>query len=74
MGVRNGRVKPGDVVVVVGAGPVGLAAIQTAALTGAASINSKDLADTRHQHALRFGADATIKRSRPSRRGAGRGA
>ena len=34
IGVRNGRVKPGDVVAVVGAGPVGLAAIMTAGLYG----------------------------------------
>ena len=35
IGVRNGRVKPGDVVAVVGAGPVGLAAMMTAGLYGA---------------------------------------
>jgi alcohol dehydrogenase len=58
--VRNGRVKPGDVVVVVGAGPVGLAAIQTARLAGAASIVAVDLADSRLEHAGRFGADHTI--------------
>src|SRR6202046_3974409 len=51
MGVRNGRVKPGDVVVVVGAGPVGLAAIQTASLAGAASIIALDLAESRPEHA-----------------------
>ena len=34
IGVRYGRVKPGDVVAVVGAGPVGLASIMTAASTG----------------------------------------
>jgi alcohol dehydrogenase len=60
VGVRNGGVKPGDVVVVVGAGPVGLAAIQTAALTGAASIIALDIADSRLEHASRFGADVTI--------------
>src|SRR3954467_4778246 len=56
VGVRNGRVKPGDVVVVVGAGPVGLAAIQTARLAGAASVIAVDLADSRLEHASRFGA------------------
>ena len=60
VGVRNGRVKPGDVVVVVGAGPVGLAAIQTASLAGAASIIALDMADSRLEHARRFGADVTI--------------
>ena len=60
VGVRNGGVKPGDVVVVVGAGPVGLAAIQTASLAGAASIIALDVADSRLEHASRFGADVTI--------------
>jgi len=60
VGVRNGQVKPGDVVVVVGAGPVGLAAIQTASLAGAASIIALEPADTRREHALRFGADVAI--------------
>jgi alcohol dehydrogenase len=60
VGVRNGRVKPGDVVVVVGAGPVGLAAVQTAGLAGAAKVIAVDLADSRLEHARRFGADHTI--------------
>jgi len=60
VGVRNGRVKPGDVVVVVGAGPVGLAAIQTARLAGAANVIAVDLADSRLEHATRFGADHTV--------------
>ena len=60
VGVRNGRVKPGDVVVVVGAGPVGLAAIQTAGLAGAATVVAVDLADSRLEHARRFGADQVI--------------
>ncbi len=60
VGVRNGGVKPGDVVVVVGAGPVGLAAIQTASLAGAASIIALELADSRLEHARRFGADVAI--------------
>src|SRR2546421_1703345 len=65
VGVRNGRVKPGDVVVVVGAGPVGLAAIQTASLAGAASIIALELADSRLEHALRFGADVAISAADP---------
>jgi len=60
VGVRNGGVKPGDVVVVVGAGPVGLAAIQTARLAGAATVVAVDLADSRLEHATRFGADRTV--------------
>ena len=60
VGVRNGGVKPGDVVVVVGAGPVGLAAIQTAGLAGAASVIAVDLAESRLEHARRFGADHVL--------------
>jgi alcohol dehydrogenase len=60
VGVKNGRVKPGDVVVVVGAGPVGLAAIQTASLAGAARIIALEVADSRREHARRFGADVAI--------------
>ena len=65
VGVRNGRVKPGDVVVVVGAGPVGLAAIQTASLAGAARIIALEPADTRREHSLRFGADVAIDTADP---------
>jgi alcohol dehydrogenase len=65
VGVRNGRVKPGDVVVVVGAGPVGLAAIQTASLAGAARIIALDPADTRREHSRRFGADVAIDAADP---------
>ena len=60
VGVRNGGVRPGDVVVVVGAGPVGLAAIQTARLAGAARVIAVDLADSRLEHARRFGADHVL--------------
>jgi alcohol dehydrogenase len=63
VGVRNGGVRPGDVVVVVGAGPVGLAAIQTAGLAGAARVIAVDLADSRLEHARRFGADYVINGS-----------
>jgi alcohol dehydrogenase len=63
VGVRNGGVKPGDVVVVVGAGPVGLAAIQTAGLSGAARVIAVDLADSRLEHARRFGADYVLNGS-----------
>jgi len=65
VGVRNGRVKPGDVVVVVGAGPVGLAAIQTASLAAAARIIALEPADTRREHSRRFGADVAIDTADP---------
>jgi alcohol dehydrogenase len=60
VGVRNGQVKPGDVVAVVGAGPVGLAAIMTASLHGASRVIAVDLADSRLKHAKTFGAGYTV--------------
>ena len=56
IGVRNGRVQPGDVVAVVGAGPVGLAAMVTAGLYGASRIIAIDLDDNRVEQAKGFGA------------------
>jgi len=47
IGVRNGRVKPGDVVAIVGAGPVGLSAIMTAGLYGASRVIAIDLDENR---------------------------
>jgi alcohol dehydrogenase len=60
IGVQNGRVKPGDTVAVIGAGPVGLAAIMTAGIAGAAKIIAVDLAPSRLRHAERFGATDTV--------------
>lgn len=60
IGVQYGRVKPGDVVAVVGAGPVGLAAIATAGLYGAASIIALDLDTNRLAKAKEFGATETV--------------
>ena len=56
IGVRNGRTKPGDVVAVVGAGPVGLSAIMTAGLYGASRIIAIDLDQNRLEQAKTFGA------------------
>jgi alcohol dehydrogenase len=60
VGVRNGQVQPGDVVVVVGAGPVGLAAMMTARLQGPRQIVAVDVSDRRLARAVQFGADITI--------------
>jgi alcohol dehydrogenase len=60
VGVLNGRVSPGDVVAIVGAGPIGLAAILTAGLYTPAQIVAIDLADSRLESARGFGADVTI--------------
>jgi alcohol dehydrogenase len=63
IGVRYGRVKPGDVVAVVGAGPVGLASIMTAGLYGAARIIALDFDDNRLEKAKAFGATDVVNNS-----------
>jgi alcohol dehydrogenase len=63
VGVLNGTVKPGDTVAVVGAGPVGLAAIMTAQLYGPGRIVAIDMAGSRLERARDFGADETINNS-----------
>ncbi|MET8576717.1 alcohol dehydrogenase catalytic domain-containing protein [Streptomyces sp. NPDC005012] len=60
IGVLNGRVSPGDVVVVVGAGPVGLAAMTTARLFGPRRVIAVDPAAQRREAALRHGADVAF--------------
>jgi alcohol dehydrogenase len=64
VGVLNGMVSPGDVVAIVGAGPIGLAAMLTAALYTPGRIVAIDLADSRLESARRFGADTTINNGR----------
>ncbi|MCC3266764.1 zinc-dependent alcohol dehydrogenase family protein [Arthrobacter gengyunqii] len=56
MGVQYGQTKPGDVVAVIGAGPVGLAVIATAKLYGAAKVIAVDLDANRVEQARKFGA------------------
>ncbi|WFE40532.1 zinc-dependent alcohol dehydrogenase family protein [Micromonospora sp. WMMD998] len=60
VGVLNGGVRPGDTVVVVGAGPIGLAAIQTARLFSPTHVVAVDKAQSRLDAAKRFGADLTV--------------
>ena len=64
VGVLNGGVQPGDVVAVVGAGPIGLSAIMGARLFSPAHIVAIDLADTRLEAAKQFGADVTVNNGR----------
>ncbi len=64
VGVLNGTVQPGDVVAVVGSGPIGLAAIMGARLFSPSHIVAIDLADSRLEAAKQFGADVTINNSR----------
>ncbi len=59
-GVLNGAVKPGDTVAIVGAGPVGLAALLTAQLYSPAETIMIDLDDHRLEVASRLGATWVI--------------
>lgn len=56
IGIRYGAVKPGDVVAIIGAGPVGLAAMTTAALYGPSRVIAIDIDPNRVEQAKRFGA------------------
>jgi alcohol dehydrogenase len=60
VGVLNGRVRPGDTVVVVGAGPIGLAAVATARLFSPERVVAVDLATSRLDAAKHLGADAVV--------------
>jgi alcohol dehydrogenase len=59
-GVLNGKVQPGSSVAIVGAGPIGLAALLTAQFYSPAEIIMIDLDDHRLQVSKRLGATATI--------------
>jgi alcohol dehydrogenase len=59
-GVLNGKVQPGNTVAIVGAGPIGLAALLTAQFFSPAKIIMLDLDDNRLEVATRFGATAAI--------------
>ena len=59
-GVLNGKVQPGSTVAIVGAGPIGLAALLTAQFYSPAEIIMIDLDDNRLEVAKRFGATAAI--------------
>jgi len=60
IGVRYGEVKPGDVVAVIGSGPVGLSAVMTARLYGPSKIIAIDLDPAHLKRATGFGATDTI--------------
>jgi alcohol dehydrogenase len=64
VGVLNGNVRPGDLVAVVGAGPVGLAAIAGAQLFSPSHIVAVDVSDARLEAAKHFGADVIVNNSR----------
>src|ERR1700733_15196040 len=60
VGVLNGQVRPGDVVAVVGAGPIGLSAILGSRLFNPSHIIAIDMAANRLDAAKQFGADVVI--------------
>jgi alcohol dehydrogenase len=64
VGVLNGGVSPGDVVAIVGAGPIGLSAITGSLLFSPSHIIAIDLADSRLEAAKQFGADLIVNNSR----------
>src|SRR5579862_5857149 len=59
-GVLNGKVKPGDTIAIIGAGPVGMAALLTAQFYTPAEIIVIDLDDNRLEVARTFGATHII--------------
>jgi alcohol dehydrogenase len=60
IGVQYGQVSPGDVVAVIGSGPVGLSAVMTAGLYGPAKVIAVDLDSARLKRAAEFGATDTV--------------
>jgi len=60
VGVLNGAIRPGDVVAIVGAGPIGLSAIMGARLFSPSHVVAIDKADSRLQAAKQFGADIVV--------------
>ncbi|MBU0697466.1 MAG: zinc-dependent alcohol dehydrogenase family protein [Bacteroidetes bacterium] len=59
-GVLNGQVKPGDVIAIVGAGPIGMAALLTAQFYSPSEIIMIDMDDNRLALSKTFGATQTI--------------
>jgi L-iditol 2-dehydrogenase len=57
---RRGGVRPGDTVLVTGAGPIGLLAVQAARVSGAARVVVTDLSPERRELALRMAADQAV--------------
>jgi alcohol dehydrogenase len=62
-GVLNGKVQPGSTLAIVGAGPIGLAALLTAQFYSPSEIIMVDLDDNRLEVSKRFGATATVNSS-----------
>jgi alcohol dehydrogenase len=63
IGVINGEVQPGDVVAIVGAGPVGMSTLLAAQLYSPAEIIMIDLDENRLEQSKKFGATKTVNSS-----------
>jgi alcohol dehydrogenase len=59
-GVLNGQVKPGDTVAIIGAGPIGLAALLTAQFYSPAEIIMVDTDNNRLEVSKKFGATQVV--------------
>lgn len=59
-GVKRGEVKPGDIALVIGAGPIGIFAMQSCRALGATKTIIADLDQSRLDLATSLGADAVI--------------
>lgn len=64
VGVLNGALRPADVVAIIGAGPIGLAAIATSRLYSPSHVVVIDRADSRLEAARKFGADVIVNSGR----------
>lgn len=62
-GVLNGKVKPGDSVAIVGAGPIGLASLLTAQFFAPAEVIMIDVDSNRLEVAQQFGANRVVNSS-----------
>jgi len=60
IGVLSGKVKPGDAVVIVGAGPIGMAALLTAQFYSPGKVIMVDVDANRLAVAMQFGATHTL--------------
>lgn len=60
IGVLNGKVQPGDVVAIIGAGPIGMATLLTAQFYSPSKIIMVDVDDNRLEQSKQFGATDTI--------------
>ena len=60
IGVLSGKVQPGDVVAIVGSGPIGMSALLTAQFYSPSKIIMVDIDDNRLEEAKKFGATDTV--------------